>query len=164
MMLDLSPIINYEGKTLPVEAELELSASEAGLVFFKPVKVSGQMTNIGGSIELSCDITAMLLCACDRCCGEFKDEFKCVLSETLRKESMKAESGENPDVIYFQGSQISLSELVLNTIIVSLPSKLLCKEDCRGLCPSCGADLNLGDCGCDTRPVDPRFDILDKLF
>ena len=59
---------------------------------------------------------------------------------------------------------VLMDEIVYKNIYMNLPSKKLCKNDCKGLCPKCGKNLNEGDCGCDTREADPRFDALDKFF
>lgn len=56
-----------------------------------------------------------------------------------------------------------LDELLREDILLSLPTKVLCKSDCKGLCPMCGADLNNGPCGC-KKPVDPRLAVLQDLL
>ena len=162
MMLDLSPVINYEGKVLTVEKEIDFGAADTGFEFLKPVRVLGQVVNIGGRLELSATVSTKFLCTCDRCCGEFERDFECSFEEILKKESERTD--DSLDAVYFEGNSVDLGELVLNNIIVSFPSKLLCREDCRGLCPKCGKDLNQGECDCDLRVADPRFDVLDGLF
>ncbi len=164
MMLDLSPVINYEGKVLEIETQLDFCDQDTGITFLTPVKVSGQIVNIGGSLELSACLSTKILYSCDRCCEEFEQDFECPVKEVLKKETQDLEQKDDSDAIYFQGSKIDFAEIVLNSIIVSLPSKILCKDDCQGLCEKCGKNLNLGDCDCDTRIADPRFDVLDKLL
>ena len=95
---------------------------------------------------------------------EFSRKFSCDFEERLLKEDFHTESAENPDAIYFKGTSVDLGEIVLNNIILNLPLKNLCKDDCQGLCPVCGKNLNHGGCDCDSRTTDPRFDILDKLL
>ena len=165
MILDLSSILNFEGKTMALEKELDFAKdNDAGLMFEAPVKVSGSVSNVGGSLELSAKVDAVILHQCDRCCEEFAREFPCSFEERLLKEDSREEGNENPDAIYFKGTGIELDEIVLNNIILSLPLKNLCKDDCQGLCPVCGKNLNNGSCDCDSRTTDPRFDILDKLL
>jgi uncharacterized protein len=165
MVLDLSSVINVDGKKMPFEVALDFCGNEdIDLKFLKPVQVSGVALNIGGSLELSAKVIAALEFLCDRCCEAFDKEMIFTFEEVLKKEDVRAEDDQNPDAVYFQGNSIELDELVLNNIIVSLPLKNLCKPDCKGLCPVCGQNLNSGECSCDTCATDPRFDALDKFF
>ncbi len=163
MMLDLSPIINNEGKRLDLDFQLDLTSADTDICFKSPVGITGTVLNIGGSLELAAKAEAVIEYACDRCLDSFERPFECSFEEVLKKEDL-AHEDENPDAIYFQGSSVELDEIVLNNIILSLPLKNLCSEDCKGLCPQCGQNLNYGECKCDTRPTDPRFDVLDKFF
>ena len=64
---------------------------------------------------------------------------------------------------YYEGEEIDLTPLVHEQIILALPTRPLCGEACRGLCPRCGANLNSGSCGCPAAPADPRFAVLHAL-
>ena len=165
MILDLSPVINFEGKKIDFDAKLDfLDCGDLGFSFQKPAKVSGSVLNIGGSLELSAKVCAELIFECDRCCDEFAEEFECSFTEVLKKELGTDSDDKNPDAIYFEGNSVELDDIVLNNILVELPLKHLCKDDCKGLCTECGQNLNHGECGCDIRSTDPRFDVLDKFF
>lgn len=165
MEFNLLPVINADGKKLGFDVEIEFSKEyENGVVFLSPVSVKGEFENIGGSIKLCATANATVRYICDRCCEEFDTDLSFDIDEKLQEEDPKGEIDKNPDVIYFRGNSIELDEIVLENLFLSLPLKRLCSEDCKGLCSKCGANLNLGDCGCDTRTVDPRFDALDKFF
>ena len=71
---------------------------------------------------------------------------------------------DNDEFILVEDMHLDVSELAESDIILALPSKFLCKQDCRGLCPRCGKDLNDGDCDCDTREIDPRLESLKQLL
>ena len=163
MILDLSPIINNEGKKLNLELELDLNSADTDICFKTPISLKGTLLNIGGSLELAVTVHAVLECTCDRCLESFEKTIECSFEEVLKKEDFNNQH-ENPDAIYFQGNSVELDEIVLNNIILSLPIKNLCSEDCKGLCANCGHNLNQGECSCDTRATDPRFDALDKFF
>ncbi len=163
MILDLSPVVNNEGKKLDLDLTLDISGADCGICFRTPVSLKGTLLNIGGSLELSARAEAVLECTCDRCLEGFESPVECSVEEVLKKEEPEM-ADENPDAIYFQGNSVELDEIVLNNIILSLPIKSLCSEDCKGLCPKCGQNLNEGECSCDTREADPRFDALDKFF
>jgi uncharacterized protein len=165
MMLDLSSVINFEGKELCVEENLDFSNIDVfGFAFAQPVKVWGKIVNIGGSLELSCKALANLTCVCDRCLEPFDMETECRIEEIFKKEDANDQGEKNPDVIYFKGTSVDFDEVVLNNIVLQMPTKLICSNDCKGLCSKCGQNLNHGECKCDTRAEDPRFDILDKFF
>ncbi|MBE7032351.1 MAG: DUF177 domain-containing protein [Ruminococcaceae bacterium] len=165
MILDLSTIVNVDGKKLDFEGQLDFTGrEEQGVSFISPVTVCGRLSNMGGSLELEAVAKMQLGFLCDRCLEAIEEDFECSFKEVLRKEDEKSSEDKNPDVMSFKGNSIELDEIVLNNIIVEVPLKHLCKEDCKGLCPNCGQNLNNGECQCDTRPTDPRFDILDKLL
>jgi uncharacterized protein len=63
----------------------------------------------------------------------------------------------------FDGETIDIDELVGEQLLLALPSRILCREDCKGLCPECGNDRNLQDCRCETAKVDPRWGALKEL-
>ena len=69
---------------------------------------------------------------------------------------------DNGDFVLVDNYQLPLDSLVEADLILSLPSKVLCREDCRGLCPHCGKDLNEGLCGCKPKTVDPRLEALGQ--
>ena len=165
MEINLLPIVNADGKRLELDTELDFSGyGEQGVLFLSPVSVKGEFVNVGGSIELKAAASAQVSYDCDRCCESFESELKFEIDELLKKEDSRNESDGNPDVIYFTGNTVELEEIVMKALFMNLPSKRLCSDECKGLCPECGKNLNLGACECDVRPTDPRFDILDKFF
>ncbi len=165
MEFNLLPVINAEGKKLKLDAEIDFSAQkENGVVFLSPVSVSGEFENVGGDIELKAVAHIKLRHTCDRCCEEYESELSFEINEVLKEYAPRDDADKNPDVIYFKGNSVELDEIVKENLFLSLPLKNVCSESCKGLCPECGANLNLGSCGCDTRATDPRFDALDKFF
>lgn len=70
---------------------------------------------------------------------------------------------EDLDFAFYEGNQFNLSELIHEQIILTLPMQPLCREECKGLCPSCGKDLNEGPCGCPAKTGDPRWGALKGL-
>ena len=165
MKIDLLPILNADGRKLPLDIELDfVGKTEQDARFLTPIKVVGQFANIGGSIELSATASCRLELFCDRCCDAFESDFECSFEEVFKKEDARVENDKNPDAVILSGTAVDICEVVTNNIVLNLPFKRLCSEGCKGLCANCGQNLNEGDCGCDTRPTDPRFDILDGLL
>lgn len=165
MKINLLPIMNADGKRLELDCELDFSEkTPEGVTFLSLVKVCGECVSLGGTVDLSVSVSVRVAYVCDRCCEPFEDTLSFSVKEVLKKEDQKDESDINPDIIYFEGNGVELDDIISENIFLNLPTKHICDEDCRGLCPNCGANLNFGECCCDTRPTDPRFDILDKFF
>ena len=76
----------------------------------------------------------------------------------------KCETSEGDEVSYIQDSHIDVEELVQNEIFVNLPMKVLCSEDCKGICNRCGTNLNQMTCDCDTTELDPRMSKVLDIF
>ncbi len=165
MELNLLPILNCEGKRLAIDAALQLDLHpEDTFCLLEPIEVKGQLVNIGGSLELDAEGRAKLTLTCDRCAETFEAEIPFQIQERFKKEDNTGEEETNPDITILEGTTIHLEELVYDALVLSMPTKVLCKEDCKGICPICGQNLNQNACDCDDRPTDPRFDILDKLL
>jgi DUF177 domain-containing protein len=67
------------------------------------------------------------------------------------------------EIGYYQESGLLLEDVLREQVLLSLPARVLCREDCKGLCPRCGRDLNSEPCACDTAPADPRWSALSDL-
>ncbi|MBE6692548.1 MAG: DUF177 domain-containing protein [Ruminococcaceae bacterium] len=122
---------------------------------------SGKVTNHSGVILLEGEIKTNLTVECARCGSEF------IYSEPIpltAKITDKLANEDEEEFILMTDSAIDVDELVRSALILELPSKYLCREDCKGLCPKCGKNLNEGLCSCDTTDRDPRWDVLKDFF
>ena len=99
---------------------------------------------------------------CDRCFETVSRTFTPCFSHTLVQELSSQE--EDGDWILVPDGKLDLDGLLQEDILLDLPVKFLCREDCKGLCPTCGQNLNEGSCGCTQREVDPRLAVLQKLL
>ena len=95
---------------------------------------------------------------CRRCLAPVRGEVTAEFRELFEEESREGESYP------LKGDRIDLAPLAREALLLGLPLAPLCRDDCHGLCPSCGADLNLGPCGCPTDDRDPRWRTLDRLL
>ncbi len=161
MRLDLREIIEVPGGSVPFETELD-----TGRLSFPSVKAyksspraQGRVYNEAGVLHLEGRLTADMVCICDRCGAEFDSVKELPLEATIVEE----ESEEYPELYVLDGNEIDLDEILSTLFILDMDSKFLCREDCKGLCPKCGADLNEGDCGCRADP-DPRLAVLEQLL
>ena len=162
MRLNVKTIINAPGKGLDFSFEMDLSDVEFGGLYpiQKPVVVTGDVRNIAGMLLLRFQASTVLSSVCDRCMKAF-DNPKTVTGEYMLSEEQRDE--ENDDIILLENDELDLDEVARTAFILGMDTKTLCREDCKGLCPQCGADLNQGSCGC-KKPADPRLAVLAKLL
>ena len=162
MFVQCRALFMRETDRLPVDAELDFSQVDyrGTQPFATPVRVIGEITNRAGVVELDAEAVFEYSGACDRCLTPF------VRSHTVPVRHVLVTSLENEDsdFVLLDEYRLDLDDLVLADILLELPSKDLCKEDCRGLCPYCGKNLNEGLCGCKTDREDPRLAVLKQLL
>ena len=161
MRLNLREIIEIPGGSVPFECELDTE----GLDFpsIKEYKgrpyAEGRVYNEAGVLRLEGVLTAEMTCICDRCGSEFDSVKETQLDATIVEE----DSEDNPELFVLEGDEIDLSEILSTCFILDMETKFLCREDCKGLCSTCGKNLNLGPCEC-RKPIDPRFAVLEQLL
>ena len=162
MLLNVKPILHTPGKRLDFQFELDLSDMEFSgqCPISRPVAVSGEVRNTAGILELTLNARSTLDAVCDRCGKAFAQEkdvpFACMLAEELQNE-------DNDEIELLEDGMVDVGELARTAFILDMDTKTLCSEDCKGLCPRCGADLNLGPCSC-KKETDPRLAVLTKLL
>ncbi len=165
MEWNLLPVLNCDGKQMPVDVSLALDAQpEDGFRILSDVTLRGNIVNVGGSLDLTLEGRVSVERICDRCAEPFLEELVFPVQERLKKVDTLDEGNQDPDILFIEGSSIDLAQLAYSGIYMSLSSKALCRADCKGLCPICGKNQNLGECSCDQRSTDPRFDVLDQLL
>ena len=122
------------------------------------------------SVQLS--LSALLTGECARCLADASLEISDDLMylyylrgmELGKDTELQSDEGFMPVEVDFWGRTLNLSDQVWESLLTLLPFKMLCREDCAGLCPSCGADLNVGPCACVPQSGDPRFEVLSGIF
>ena len=163
MLMQCRPLFMGEVNSLPIDTELDFSQVEfqGGYPFREPIRIHGAVTVRAGVVTLSAQVGFVYHGACDRCLTPFTKTYDIPLEHTL---VTTLENEENDDFILLDNYQLNLDDLVLADVLLELPYKSLCREDCRGLCPLCGKNLNEGLCGCNRKSVDPRLAILGQLL
>ena len=159
---------------ITVSETLELACLVSGgeeIPLLEPIRVSGQISAVGGGV-LRFDGTAdtLALMACARCNTPVEVPFHVEISQRFAKEpdekarpSSEELSLDEAEAEPIENDRIDLEDVILYEIKLSIPMKVLCKEDCKGLCPVCGQNLNKGSCSCVTKDTDPRWDALKGL-
>ncbi|MGH7815576.1 MAG: YceD family protein [Candidatus Binataceae bacterium] len=133
-----------------------------------PIAVSMSIYRAGFDLFLSGDLRAPAMAVCARCAEEFAAPggrpFKLVMSPKAAGADTNSELRiDDLEFSLYAGDEIDLSPLVREQILLALPTRPLCREDCRGLCPHCGVNLNRAECGCRAENHDPRWTALLSL-
>jgi uncharacterized protein len=180
------PRIPFEGaqeKPLDFFGETTLSVESLGgdpLVSIDPVRMRGVVTFIDPEYHLDAEIPISAEFACARCLATYRVEEDLPVRLRLRKRpepprrTEKARPGAveeeeveldpaDLDVVLYDEPVLPFEDIVREQVLMAIPMKPLCREDCRGLCPECGADWNAGDCACEKTKVDPRLEVLKGL-
>jgi len=147
----------------------ELDLSEHDFELEAPPLVEGRVDRAGMDMRVRGGVKSKVVLTCDRCLNEVIVPIDAHFDLLYLPEDPAAgESGETElhdrdlDLAVYENDQINLDDLVLEQLELNLPSRVLCREDCRGLCSECGADLNLEECRCE-KPIDPRWQALADL-
>ena len=164
MLLGLSKIIDCPGASVAFSTSVDLSDLCYGVTYpvTEPVKAEGTVRNTAGVLMMSGDITTTIHGTCDRCANDFDRDIHFPIDVVLVTE-MANEENEDEWVFPLEGDSADLDDIVRTVFVLNLDSKLLCKEDCKGLCHRCGKNLNDGPCSCQ-KELDPRFAALKQLL
>jgi len=103
--------------------------------------------------EVACSTTML----CRRCLREVSANIEVAVDEIYQRVP------DNPDAYVLEGEQLDLMPMVRETMLLGLPDAPLCKPDCPGLCPQCGADMQSDPCQCQAQRTDERWSVLDQL-
>ncbi|HKV55600.1 MAG TPA: DUF177 domain-containing protein [Candidatus Binataceae bacterium] len=133
-----------------------------------PVRVSISCYRAGTDVFVTGSAEATAAAACSRCAEDFEGAkhraFRYVLAPKVIGEGKDAALRvEDLEFSVYEGEEIDLSPLIREQVLLALTERPLCREECRGLCPHCGANLNEQDCGCTAAAFDPRLAVLRNL-
>lgn len=113
--------------------------------FETPIKVKGSVENRAGVVTLRYSTEFSLNLICDRCLKQFTEEYDFSFEHIL----VRSTNTGSDEFILCENNVLDMNELAVSDLLLQLPTKILCKEDCKGLCIHCGKDLNEGECSCD---------------
>lgn len=164
MLLGLSKIIDSPGASVPFSTSVDLSDLRYGICnpVSEPVLAEGVVRNTAGVLVMTGQIQTTIHGICDRCTSPFDREIVFPIDVVLVTE-LADEENEDEWVFPLEGDSANLDDIVRTVFVLNLDSKLLCKEDCKGLCHRCGKNLNDGPCNCQ-KELDPRFAALKQLL
>lgn len=151
----------YAPEELQLEAETRLVSA---------ANVSGRASKKREQVRLRGKLTASVEVACDRCVApvivpvdaDFDVTYIPVEADITEPEATELQEDDLSFAVY-EGGHVDLDELMREQVLLALPTRQLCREDCKGLCPNCGADLNAQSCRCEQPQIDPRWAALATL-
>lgn len=169
MLINLSELLTREDSELKKQVPLEMTycGSKPGeFPISKAAPVSFVLTNTGDKkvcISGSVDLTVIV--PCDRCLTDVPLDFSLSFEREVDfgiEEEERVKQLEETN--YLTGYDLDVDQLVRNELLVNWPMKVLCSEDCRGICIRCGTNLNNGACDCDNTELDPRMAVIRDVF
>ena len=162
MLCDLSSVLNNDGAVLKISGGVELSETQSfGVNFPEGVEVSGEIRCRKDVLELSAQVSGTFKTECARCLKELSFPLSFDFCETLAQDGESVTDKDS--VIIFSGYVIDISDIVESNVLLNLSSKYVCSEDCKGICPKCGANLNETTCSCEDDEIDPRWEKLKNF-
>ena len=165
MLIDLSGIIkDFSGKLLISQQFYMDSAKFLGeeFVFDEPLTINGYIVNNTKSLELEATVTGKMSVHCARCNKPMTVDVSFPVSEILVRDD--GEMAQDEDVVVYSGTEVDLSEVITNSFLMNVSGKYLCSEDCKGICPHCGTNLNEHTCSCNNDIIDPRWEKLAEIM
>jgi uncharacterized protein len=169
MRIELENLEGRKGDFAHVYQPDELNPVDERVNLATPATVSGQVRLEGNEVLVQGHIETRAQLECDRCLkpvelpvsADFALEY--ITGADYESSSVAALSEEEMSVSVFDGAAIDVDEIVKEQILLAVPARTLCREDCKGICPECGIDLNTGACNCTPKEVDPRWAALKKF-
>lgn len=147
MLLRLRQLFDREGdkKDLYLDIPLEELGIYNGVgTFLTPVSLRGSAVNRAGVVTLNYNLHFTLNHLCDRCLNEFDREYSMDFSHIL----VRSTSIDSDEYVVCPNDTLDVNELAIQDLLLTLPTKTLCREDCKGLCLKCGKNLNDEECIC----------------
>lgn len=168
MIIDISKVVKSINKEVSEEVSIELTSFESRLGEFPILQKSPVVLTITNQenktlfIRGAVDVTLSI--PCGRCLEEVPTQICFDIDKKLSIEESGLVDDEMEETDYLIGFELDVDKLVYAEILVNWPMKVLCKEDCEGICKVCGANLNKGDCGCQRTELDPRMAAIQDIF
>ncbi len=158
-LINVSSLLKFEEQFLPVKAEINIESFELGgakVEVVSPVFFKGLARRLSKGIQVEGHFEVELSLICARCLKKFKLNVSENLKELFTLSENRALLAEGVETYPIEAEKINLTPMIKEQIVLAVPFKALCSEGCRGLCPSCGQDLNLGTCTCQKESVEVK--------
>ena len=169
MKIDLLSVTNeplpFNFRVLPDEIDLDTE----GVRIMGDIDVVGQLSKSTAKTDVRGSITAPIEIDCTRCLTPVRRKLDIAFQVDFVGKELFPEGKETQleavdlDTDVIEGNELDLTQIAREQILLNLPETVLCREDCKGICPSCGKELNEGSCRCREDDIDPRWAALKSL-
>ena len=168
MFINLSDVLSELHKPIDKVVPVEMTDIETALGFMPVIEkedahivvkhVKQKELTIDGACRLVLEIP------CDRCLEPVATEFDLKFSKNIDLAADDNQIDELDEKNYIDGYNLDVDKLLYNEMLVGWPMKILCDEDCKGICNTCGQNLNKGTCNCEDTSLDPRMSVIRDVF
>lgn len=163
MKIDISQISKVDGSSLDLDLSEnleDLSSAINGVDLTKPVSFKGKLTNISGILKLDGHIHIEYSAKCSRCLKDLDSQMSIKVQDSF----VNGDKLTDGDSYTYEGNRVSIDKALKDNIVLNLPVRQLCKDECRGLCSNCGSDLNVKQCECKEGQINPQMEALKNFF
>lgn len=146
LLLDISNALRNPGQTYPVAAQVELEPVEVlgDTIRFGDISLKGTMVGAGETVTIEGELSTKVHAHCALCLEEVTSDMTVQVSGIFSRQPQ----ADDPDLYPIEGSKAEILDMIRDALLLELPMQFLCKEDCAGLCPVCGANRNRVACTC----------------
>lgn len=167
MKINLSEILSNPSviKNYTVDPELakiKLRRSSYEVSHNEPFVLT--LSKAENTLSVSGETVIRLLIPCDRCLEDVENTFHIVIHRSVNLNTTSDGIDDVDERSFIDGYMLDVDKLITDEIVVALPTKVLCKEDCKGLCSICGTNLNVHTCDCSRESLDPRMAAIQDIF
>ena len=166
MIVDVAPLLRGEVKRIEIDYMLTPEQLD-GVTFDTDARVVGCITDNAGYMRLMLKAEISYHGECARCLAPVDGVFSLDFERTVTTEGTLTEQQleeMSDEYVVLNGSELDVDEPLREELLLGFPLRLLCSEDCPGLCPHCGKPKREGECGCGGKEIDPRLAILKTYF
>ncbi|HHV39266.1 MAG TPA: DUF177 domain-containing protein [Tepidimicrobium sp.] len=167
MSIDLSQFRDEVVSSILIRGQVEREGIDFNgrrIKFLKPIGYEGEIYRVDGEKLLYLEIFYRYKEDCGRCLEPFIRDDSTTITAKLSMKPEELVEDEDEDIIYYTDDRLNLQDHIIDTIILFLPMKPLCGDDCKGLCPKCGTNHNKEKCDCVVEDIDPRLEKLKEFF
>jgi uncharacterized protein len=169
MIVDL---LDLTDESLPFDFSIkpdEIDLETEGVRIVGDIRVKGEVSNSAAKTDVKGSISAPLEVDCTRCLTPVKKDLDILFDVDFVGKELFPDSKEKHlesadlDTDILEGSELDLTAVAREQLLLNLPETVLCRDECKGICPSCGNNLNEGECSCGDDEIDPRWAALKGL-
>lgn len=169
MRIELENLESGRGEFAHVYQPEDLNPVDERVQIVEPAAVNGKVRLAGNEVFVNGHVETRAQVECDRCLkpvelpvsADFTLDY--ITGDEYESSAVAELTEAEMSVSVFDGKGIDVDEVVKEQILLAVPTRMLCREDCKGICPECGTDLNSGECACKKDDIDPRWAALKNL-